>query len=44
MSRSSITNEFEFAGRENKVQIHIGSNDSYLKFGLSPLQTGTWRF
>ena len=42
MSRSSITEEFECAGRENKVRIHIGSNDSY--FGLSPLQTGTWRF
>ena len=44
MSRSSITKEFECAGRENKVPIHIGSNDSYLMFGLSPLQTGTWRF
>ena len=22
----------------------IGSNVSYLMFGLSPLQTGTWRF
>ena len=30
MSRSSITKEFECAGRENKVRIHIGSNDSYL--------------
>ena len=39
MSRSSITKEFECAGREN-----IGSNDSYLLFGLSPLQTGTLRF
>ena len=44
MSRSSITKEFECAGRKNKVRIHIGSNDSYLMFGLSPLQTGTWRF
>ena len=37
MSRSSITKELECAGRENKVRIHIGSNDSYLMFGLSPL-------
>ena len=44
MSRSSITKEFECAGRENKVRIHIGSDDSFLMFGLSPLQTGTWRF
>ena len=42
MSRSSITKEFECAGCENKVLIHIGSNDSYLMFGLSPLQTGTF--
>ena len=39
--KSAIIKEVGCAGHENKVRIHIGSNDSYL---MSPLQTGTWRF
>ena len=42
--RSAIIKEVECAGHENKVRIHRGSNNSYLMFGLSPLQTDTWRF
>ena len=42
--RSAIIKEVECAGHENEVRIHIGLNDSYLMFELSPLQTGSWRF